>query len=256
MRRRGTPTLYELTQSGGRGSISAGGGLSGGSTPSSSPFGADATRSIRVPVGFLWLLLIAIIGLAVLAYIFGVGRGRSSGFAEGFSAKINDDKTLAMNKMVKDPLKENGSAGSNAAPATTSAPPKSSANNAPGTKSNPKTEAKTDSKSDTRNAPPAAPSVDPREKGVNYLTLARPSGDQADNMLAFCRAEGLAAYLVSDNNAKSRKVIVLPGLRTKAALDTKEGQELLAKVKSVGQRWKAQSKGNRDFSDAYLELFR
>ena len=75
-------------------------------------------------------------------------------------------------------------------------------------------------------------------------------------MLAFCRAEGLAAYLVSDNNTKLRKIIVLPGVRSAKALDTKEGQELLANVKSVGLRWKAVKKGNKDFSDAYLELFR
>jgi hypothetical protein len=75
-------------------------------------------------------------------------------------------------------------------------------------------------------------------------------------MLAFCKAEGLAAYLVLDNNAKLRKIIVTPGLRTTAALQTKDGQELLAKVKSVGLRWKAVKKGNKDFSDAYLELFR
>jgi hypothetical protein len=31
---------------------------------------------------------------------------------------------------------------------------------------------------------------------------------------------------------------------------------LEARIKTVSQRWKAKAKGNKDFSDAYLELFR
>ncbi len=238
--------MYELTSSAGRASLTAGaGGLAGGSTPSVSSFGSDAARSIRVPVGFLWLLAVVVLGVAVLAYLFGVGRGRMAGIAEGVSARINDERTMAINRTVKDPLKEDAAAPANS-------PRTAVPNPAPGPSG--KVGGKPEGKSETRTPPP--PGADPREKGVNYLTLARPSAEQAEAMLAFCRAEGLAAYLVSDNNAKSRKLIVLPGLRTKAALETREGQELVAKVKSVGQRWKAQSKGNRDFSDAYLELFR
>ena len=107
MRRRGAPTLYELTKSGGRGSISGGsGGLSGGSTPSVSLLGNEAARSVRVPVGFLWLLGVAVLGFAALTYAFGVGRGRAAGFAEGFSAKLSEDNTRAMARTVNDPMKQ------------------------------------------------------------------------------------------------------------------------------------------------------
>ena len=258
MRRRGAPTLYELTKSGGRGSISGGsGGLSGGSTPSVSLLGNEAARSVRVPVGFLWLLGVAVLGFAALTYAFGVGRGRAAGFAEGFSTKVSEDNTRAMARTVNDPMKQ-GAASVSVTPQKPLPPAaaKTPANTVTVAKTTAQNNSKADSKTDSKPESAPASKADPREKGVNYLTLARPSADQAEAMLAFCKAEGLAAYLVLDNNAKLRKIIVTPGLRTTAALQTKDGQELLAKVKSVGLRWKALKKGNKDFSDAYLELFR
>ena len=265
MRRRGAPTLYELTKNSGRGSISGGsGGLSGGSTPSISLLGNESARSVRVPVGFLWLLAVAVLGLAALSYAFGVNRGRSSGYADGISAQLTENNASAMARMVKDPFKETvQNSGASSVVVTpqkslpsSSAPPNSVTSTNKLVQSDSKVDSKVDSKGVANSPKPTSNDADPREKGVNYLTLARPSVDQADKMLAFCRAEGLAAYLVSDNNTKLRKIIVLPGVRSAKALDTKEGQELLANVKSVGLRWKAVKKGNKDFSDAYLELFR
>jgi hypothetical protein len=78
----------------------------------------------------------------------------------------------------------------------------------------------------------------------------------AAEMLAFCRAEGLDAYLVSDDNGKSRKIIVNPPLFSQEARRLPEGQQLETRIKSVGNRWKAKAKGNRNFSDAQLELFK
>ena len=101
MRRRGAPTLYELTKSGGRGSISGGsGGLSGGNTPSVSLLGNEAARSVRVPVGFLWLLAIAVLGLAALSYAFGVGRGRAAGYADGISTQLTENNASAMARIT------------------------------------------------------------------------------------------------------------------------------------------------------------
>jgi hypothetical protein len=75
-------------------------------------------------------------------------------------------------------------------------------------------------------------------------------------MLAFCRAEGLDAHLVSEDNGKSRKIIVLPPLASAEARKTPAGQALEAKIRKAGDRWKAKAKGNRNFSDAYPELFK
>ena len=107
MRRRGAPTLYELSKGSGRSSMTSGsGGLSGGSTPSISLLGHESARSVRVPVGFLWLLGVAVLGFSALTYAFGVGRGRASGYAEGVSAQLTENNTRAMARTVNDPMKQ------------------------------------------------------------------------------------------------------------------------------------------------------
>jgi hypothetical protein len=83
-----------------------------------------------------------------------------------------------------------------------------------------------------------------------------PTQAGGEALVAFCRSEGLDARMVSDDNGKSRKIIVLPGLAGPEARKSADGQALEAKIKSVGQRWKAKAKGNRSFDDAQLEPYR
>ncbi|MCE2876004.1 MAG: hypothetical protein LW625_10290 [Planctomycetaceae bacterium] len=149
-------------------------------------------RSLRIPLGFLWLLGVGVLVVGVIAYAFGYSRGKSAGFNDGVAQRFGQDTAAAT-----------------------------------------------------------------RQKGVNYFVIARPADQIAAEMLAFCRAEGLDAHLVSDHNAgRSRKIIVLPGLASAEARKSPDAQKLEARIKTVGQRWKAKAKGNKDFSDAYLELFR
>ncbi len=190
-------------------------------------------RSIRIPLGFLWLLGVCVLILAVVAYAFGYGRGRSAGFAEGVSQKLEEQAAQASVRTVRDPLRQ-------PAPVSVAAEP------AP------------EPVSAERPAAPAPVPTggDPRQAGYWYFTLARPSAAAANDMLAFCRAEGLDAHLVSEDNGKSRKIIVLPPLANAEARKTPAGQALEAKIKKAGDRWKAKAKGNRNFSDAYPELFK
>ena len=221
MKRRGTPTLYELARS------TAGGGES-----SASPTLAIAMRSLRVPLGFLWLLGVAVLLVAIVAYAFGYGRGRSAGFAEGLTQSLGERTAQATTQRVRDPLVQ--------APAAPAAPAT-------------RAEAATTPKAAPAKA--AAQGGDPRVAGYWYFTVARPSSAAAPDMLAFCRAEGLDAHLVSDDNGKSRKIIVLPPLMNAEARKTPEGQKLEASIQKAGNRWKAKAKGNKNFSDAYPELF-
>jgi hypothetical protein len=75
-------------------------------------------------------------------------------------------------------------------------------------------------------------------------------------MVEFCRENGLEAFLVPDDNAMLRKIIVLPGYRDASEKSSPEIKALEAKIRSVGDKWKRSSKGNKDFSDAFPELFR
>ena len=226
MKRRGTPTLYELARS-----TSA-----AGDSPAS-PTLALAMRSLRVPLGFLWLLGVAVLLVAILAYAFGYGRGKSAGFAEGLTQSLGERTAQATAQRVRDPLTQQGGEATAPAPRVEAA---SSAKQVP---------AKTASKA-------SPPGGDPRVSGYWYYTVARPSAAAAQDLLAFCRAEGLDAHLVSDDNGKSRKIIVLPPLMNAEARKTPEGQKLEASIQKAGNRWKAKAKGNKNFSDAYPELFK
>ena len=219
MKRRGTPTLYELAR-----------GNAGGGETSAAPTLAIAMRSLRVPLGFLWLLGVAVLLVAIIAYAFGYGRGRSAGFAEGLTQSLGERTAQATTRAVRDPLVQTpAQAPAAAAP---SPQPSRAASKAP------------------------AAGGDPRVSGYWYFTVARPSAVAGPEMLAFCRAEGLDAHLVSDDNGKSRKIIVLPPLANAEARKTPAGQALEAKIRKAGDRWKAKAKGNRNFSDAYPELFK
>jgi hypothetical protein len=222
MRPRGTPTLYELARTTS--------GAPSGSRPSSAAMEA-VTRSLRIPLGFLWLMGVAALIVAVLAYSFGYGRGHTAGFNEGMSRTVEEQTAQASIRGVRDPLRQ------------TQAAPSQQAVSQPVV------------------APPSLPATstaggDPRQAGLWYFTLARPAASGAAELLAFCRAEGLDAHLVSDDNGKSRKIIVLPPLANAEARKTPAGQALEAKIRKAGDRWKAKAKGNRNFSDAYPEPFK
>ncbi len=211
MRRRGTPTLYELWRPSSR--------AEGGATLPS-PIVGSTPRVMRVASGTMLLMIAGAAVLLVIVFYLGYGKGRSVGISEGLAQRAALEQVQATARTVQDPLLS---------------PPQ----------------------------PPPGPAAtaspaggDPRVEGLWYFTLARPASATAAEMLAFCRSEGLDAHLVSDDNGKSRKIIVVPALASPDARKLPAGQQLEAKIKSVGNRWKAKAKGNRNFSDAQLELFK
>lgn len=223
MRRRGIPTLYELARS-------TTGSEPAGARPAPA-FIASAMRSVRVPMGFVWLIGVGVLLLAMIAYAFGFSRGKAAGFSEGVNQQLGQETARATSRSVQDPL---APARVEVAPTPSVAPPPAQAP-----------------------AEPAPAGGDPRRKGAWYFRIvsgATQAGGEA--LVAFCRDQGLDARMVSDDNGKSRKIIVLPGLSGPEARKTADGQALEAKIKSVGQRWKAKAKGNRGFDDAQLEPYR
>jgi hypothetical protein len=97
---------------------------------------------------------------------------------------------------------------------------------------------------------------DPRLKGFKYFVLAHPSTERAPAMVEFCRINGLDAYLVPDDNAMLRKIVVLPGYRDSSEKSSEPIRKLEAEIRRVGEKWKNAARGNKDFSDAYPEMFR
>jgi hypothetical protein len=98
---------------------------------------------------------------------------------------------------------------------------------------------------------------DPRVKGMRYFVLAHPSSERAAELVDFCQLNGLDAYLVPDDTALLRKVIVLPGYRDPSEKSSPEIKALEAKIRNVGDKWKAKNpRANKDFREAYPEAYR
>lgn len=222
MTRRGAPALYELMRRPGAPADAA---------PRAAPAPAAASsrtgrapglpESFTISLGRAAALAAGVVVLVAIAYGIGVQRGRATaGRAAAEPASI-DPVTPAPSRPSAAP---SGAGGRQA--------------------TGPVRPAATDNKGD------------PRVKGERYFVLAHPSSDRASEMVEFCRANGLDAYLVPDDNALLRKVIVLPGYKDASQKSSPDIKALEAKIRSVGEKWKKQARGNKDFGDAYPELFR
>ena len=226
MTRRGAPALYELMRRPGT-PVDAAPRPAPRAAPSPA---AGASRTGRAPglpdsftisLGRAAAIAAGVVVLVAIAYGIGVQRGRAT-------ASRGASEPATIEPAAPTPARASGTSGSTASrPSTTPARPSA-----------------TDNKGD------------PRIKGERYFVLAHPSSDRASEMVEFCRANGLDAYLVPDDNALLRKVIVLPGYKDASQKSSPEIKALEAKIRSVGEKWKKLARGNKDFGDAYPELFR
>jgi hypothetical protein len=230
MARRGAPSTYELLKrmsssgkptGGNAGQASAGGGLAG----------SRGGRPVVLEISLVWMVVIAVVFVVgvVLAYNMGT---RSGGGAPDSSGPSQTPGSVP---------------GTTPGAGTSNTPNSPNAPNAGGT-------------------PTRSPQVpvlaatdnngDPRVKGFKYYVLAHPSTERAPAMVEFCRTNGLDAYLVPDDNAMLRKIVVLPGYRDSSEKNSEVIRRLEADIRRVGEKWKNSQRGNKDFSDAYPENFR
>jgi hypothetical protein len=227
MRRRG-PVPYELMQPG-----------RGVPTPSRSSLDEGPVigpgRSVRVPVGYLPVVAVLAMVVGGIGYAWGFSRGRSE--AQQDAARTLEG--VLATRTIADPLAATAADAANASPRGGAG----SANAVDG-----------DAGVPPLPLPPPADG-DPRVSGLNYFVLSHASPAMAPELIEFCRREGLEAHLVEDNRGVRRKVIVLPGYADGDRLSPTV-QALERRIREVGLRWKAQRRGNEDFSGAYPELFR
>jgi len=233
MARRGTsPVLYELL-----GSAGAPVGAPRASAPASESASGNQRQSVRVPIGWFWLSAVVALALMAVAYQFGRSSGERAGFSRGQELLSDRAALTRMAGDTPDPARRSeGAAGDRAPPSDSVRTPGGSAT-APEVK-------------------PAPSTGDPRTKGRNYLVIARPAAGEADKLVSFLRSNGLEVAAVLDDNARFRKVVALPGFPAGTARSSEQVRSLENRVKSLGRTWKAAARGNRDFDDAYLELYR
>ncbi len=180
--------------------------------------------SLRLPMGFVVLGIVLVLGFIVLAWWLGKGAGEAE-------ARV-DARSQRPARVVLDPLEHQSPAPViefPAMPAEVAASP-------------------------LGQSPPAVePPLggDPRVRGFHYFVLAetRPAG--AEEIAAFCREQGLDVAVVSSHNTRLAQVIALPGLASPRSSDPAH-RALDARIEEVGRRWK-QSGRRTSFSDRYLQ---
>lgn len=216
------------------------------------PLGADAAptslwpaagKSVRVPVGYLFLA----IALGV-ALVFG-------GYFAGYSRRGAIEKARLATSQVPIPGPEDDPlnrplANPPETPARTGAQPTLSKPGGGGLALN------TPPKGQPVNPSGAAkPSGEPRSPGMNYFILAdRISPEEAQKAADFLSSHGLAAAVVSSNNAKFRRVIATRGFAG-ADVNGPEATRLKAEAARLGGLYKTQERGPVDFAKPYPEKF-
>jgi len=239
MARRAAPALYELMRRPGAPSgaapVMAGTPRRVGNAPGlPSKFEISLRRAIVIGV--------AVVVAVCIAYGIGVKRGSASAGVGSTAAKSEPSDANSLAPQQSSPT----------IPAIPVNPGKSGA--AAGNKSGtPAAGALAAGKSAVTPRAATDNKSDPRVKGVFYFVVGHPSAERRAEMLAFCRTNGLDAYLVPDDNAMDRKIIVLPGYRDPTEKSSPEIKQLEATIKSVGEKWKRLSRGNKDFNDAFPE---
>lgn len=205
-----------------------------------------AGRTVRLPVGYIFLAIAAAVILTAVSYSIGVAAGQEK---ERQAHSLNRDAQAEANRVMQ---QLGGSTAQRPAGDRTSGDAPISRNG----QRTPSDQAQTPST--PRHTTPRAGTAgaiesDPREPGLNYFVLIHTTRDNAIEMAAFCRERGLEAYVVPGNNTWS-KVFVLPGfrgdeLRSDRALNLRE------QILSVGRDWSARAPGNRDFHGHYAERY-
>jgi hypothetical protein len=203
--------------------------------PPAEDFSLQAGRSIRLPVGAVLLAVAVAIILIIAAYIVGSWRAGAVARAEYEQKMLDASRGLTgSGGLASDPL---------VAPET---PGSTVQERQPDPAPVVETPAETDLGGDW-----GPIESDPRAPGLHYLILAETRSDGAVRLAAFCRDQGLAAYVVSGNNDRFRRVIALPGFPTRSS-STPEARALLGEIHRIGALWKAREPGGSDLTDAYF----
>lgn len=196
-----------------------------------------AGHALRIPVGYVFLVIPAVLIIVVIAYMFGFTRGDT-----GTDEPVIPTPGFAVNDPLARPLlNEAGKP-----PANTTRP---SGGNA--TSTTPKTAALLSI--DVSKLGPIE--SDPRQRGLNYHVLATTHHEGAMRLATFCRQHGLAAYVVPARGKPSlRQVILLPGF-DREALKSEVADQFKRMILDVGQKWDKQEPGSDDLSSFILQRY-
>ena len=237
MRRGSKPTLYELMSS-------------GESQPQSPTPQPEANpRTLRVPVGFLFVTGGILVLLLATAYGIGFNRGEHA----GRQLRAQDQQDVLQRQSRMNAVSEVAEPGGALAPASSVQP----------------VSARSASTADSVTAPAptpvpvratpsetSAPNFEESRKiGLNYYVIDHPSQQKVDQLITFCLENGLQARRTTTRGGGA-KVYVLPGFEPGGSRNP-EIIRLLDRIREVGILWKRLApRQNSDFSTRYAEKYK
>lgn len=215
--------------------------------PHEEPGWPTAGDSIRVPVGYIFLAVGAIIGVFIIAYFIGFSRGEvreKTRLAAAEPPLPSPDLDPLNRPLANQPTDTRAAPGSQTRAPDGKSTSKTQGSNATGAGGGAKTPER-----------PAQLPGDPRTPGLNYFILAdRIHEDEAQKAADFLTSHNLAAAVVHSNNARFRRVIAtrgFPGSEVSGA----DAQKLRQEAARIGQLYKSQQQGQVDFAKVYPEKF-
>jgi len=217
------------------------------------PAPGEPMRSVRLPMGFVVLAVVAVAVLLSLSWLLGRGAGADEA--------RRDFHTSGQARVQTDPLRSNGAMPVTSDSATVEAAPAATENLTPTPP--PLTDVVNSDPVPAGTveiaAPDAAPQTalsdgDPRVPGLYYWVLATTTPAGATRTATFCRENGLDARVILGQNTRLARVIVLPGLKSDRLSDPTT-RALADQIERVGRLWK-QHDGHTSFEDKYTSLMK
>lgn len=249
--------LIREPPSGGSFRMSSGGASSRSSAPSDPGGGPGwwqmGARTVRLPVGYLFVAAGLALALTVVGYFIGYKRAEQDARAQ----RAREGQALVDSSL--DPL----NVGAGAPLAQTGQTQSPAGSSGPGGARTP-SQTQTQQPSSGQAAPsqtPPPPGVrpsdlerDPRVSGLNYLIIARLGPDEARKAAAYLQANGVDVAVVPTGSDRFREVIATRGFPA-GEVTGPERQRLEARIKELGRLYRLQERGPTDFSDMYPRRF-
>lgn len=255
--RRKGPALYELL---GSRPVNKPGGSRAPIEDTSEPeedsaFGIKPGRSIRVPVGYLFFAIAALIALIIGGYMLGYHQRDRIAEQERLRMLTSDDPdsggfvsdTSGRGSTITDPLNQSRN------PRSTDTARTPNQGNTGGQSGN---------QTGSRTGSPL-PNVwfvrdgvaDPRETGRNYFMLATNyPWDEAEKAALFLGQNGIGTVVFPSSRSNRWNVCTRQGF-TGGTFRDQEAQELVDRIKQLGQRYRSEERGATDFDDLYPALY-
>jgi len=203
-------------------------------------------RTVRVPVGYLFLAGAVFVAGLIGAYVFGYTRGGAA----------REQQLLALRSQPQpaaDPLLADRAV--DAQPTQAPAEQVASINQGPSLSDL----GPTPMAAQPADAPPSVvadplviedAALDPREPGMNYYVVDRLRPNEAVEAARYLRLHGIEAVVLPSDSPSLRLVVALrpfaPG-----KVSSPESKAYAARIREIGRRWKTQDGGVSDFSTMY-----